>query len=95
LGRVGLHTTTNYAQAYTPTYELNCILLFHVMNLHCLRQAVEPIQPTVPWVQRALSVGVKRPRRKAPSSAEVKNAWGCTSTPLYVFIAWCLVKHKI
>jgi len=28
------------------------------------------------------------------SSAEVKNAWSYTSTPQYVFIAWCLVKHR-
>jgi hypothetical protein len=30
----------------------------------------------------------------SPSSAEVKNAWSCTSTPPYVFMAWCLVKHR-
>jgi hypothetical protein len=29
-----------------------------------------------------------------PSSAEVKNAWSCTSIPQYVFMAWCLVKHR-
>jgi hypothetical protein len=29
-----------------------------------------------------------------PSSAEVKNAWSYTFTPQYVFMAWCLVKHK-
>jgi hypothetical protein len=29
-----------------------------------------------------------------PSSAEVKYAWNYTSTPQYVFIAWCLVKHR-
>jgi hypothetical protein len=29
-----------------------------------------------------------------PSSAEVKNAWSYTSTPQYVFMAWCLVKHS-
>jgi hypothetical protein len=27
-----------------------------------------------------------------PSSAEVENAWSYTSTPQYVFMAWCLVK---
>jgi hypothetical protein len=26
-----------------------------------------------------------------PPSAEVKNAWNYTSTPTYVFMAWCLV----
>jgi hypothetical protein len=43
-------------------------------------------------------LGLKRPGREAdhspPSSAEVKNAWGYTSTPQYVFMAWCLVKHR-
>jgi hypothetical protein len=29
-----------------------------------------------------------------PSSAEVKNMWRYTSTPHYVFMAWCLVQHK-
>jgi hypothetical protein len=29
-----------------------------------------------------------------PSSAEVKNAWNYASTPQYVFILWCLAKHK-
>jgi hypothetical protein len=29
-----------------------------------------------------------------PSSAEVKNAWSYTSTPQYVSMAWCLVKHR-
>jgi hypothetical protein len=42
-------------------------------------------------------VGVKRLGREAnhtpPSSAEVKNAWSYTSTPPYVFMEWCLVKH--
>jgi hypothetical protein len=42
--------------------------------------------------------GVKRPGREAdhspPSSAEVRNAWSYTSSPQYVFMAWCLVKHR-
>jgi len=24
----------------------------------------------------------------------VKNVWSCTSTYLYVFTAWCLIKHR-
>jgi hypothetical protein len=27
------------------------------------------------------------------SSAEAKNAWRYMSTPLYIFMVWCLVKH--
>jgi hypothetical protein len=55
-------------------------------------------QPSIQWVKGTLSLGVKRPGREAdhspPSSAEFKNAWSYTSTPEYVFMAWCLVKHK-
>jgi len=29
-----------------------------------------------------------------PSSAEVKGTWTYTSTPQYVFTAWCLIKHS-
>jgi hypothetical protein len=51
-----------------------------------------------PMGTRGFSLGVKRPERKAdhspPSSAEVKNAWSYTSTPQYVFMAWCLVKQR-
>jgi hypothetical protein len=28
----------------------------------------------------------------SPSSATVKNAWSCTSTPTYVSMAWCLME---
>jgi hypothetical protein len=49
------------------------------------KPALEPTQPPIQCVEGALSLGVKRPRRKAddspPSSAEVKNAWSNTSTP--------------
>jgi hypothetical protein len=62
------------------------------------RTALGPTQPPIQWVPGALSLGVKRPVREAdhspPSSAEVKNAWSYTSTPQYVFMAWCLVKHR-
>jgi hypothetical protein len=30
-----------------------------------------------------------------PCSAEVKNAWGYTSTLPHVFMAWYLIKHRI
>jgi hypothetical protein len=48
------------------------------------RQALEPTQPPIQWVPRALSLGIKWPGREAdhslPSSAEIKNAWSYTST---------------
>jgi hypothetical protein len=44
------------------------------------------------------SPGLRRPGCEADhspqSSAEVKNVWSCTSTTPYVFMAWCLVKHR-
>jgi hypothetical protein len=49
-------------------------------------------------VLRTLSLRVKRLGCEAghspPSSAEVKNAWSCTSTPQYVFMAGSLVKPR-
>jgi hypothetical protein len=57
-----------------------------------------PTHPPIQWVQVALSLWVKRLRREAdhspPSSAAVKNGWSYTSTPQFVFMAWCLVKHR-
>jgi hypothetical protein len=62
------------------------------------RPTLRPTQPPIQWVPMALFLVVKRPGREAdtspPSSAEVKNAWSYTSTPLYVFVTWCLVKHR-
>jgi hypothetical protein len=50
------------------------------------------------WVAGTLLLGVKRPGREAdhspPSSGKVKNAWTYIFTPQYVFMAWCLVKHR-
>jgi hypothetical protein len=44
-----------------------------------------------------LPQGLNRPGREAgpspPSGAKVMNAWSYTSTPQYVFMAWCLVKN--
>jgi hypothetical protein len=61
--------------------------------------ALGPTQPPIQWAPGALSLGVRRPVREAdhspPSSVEAKNAWSCTSTlSQYVFMAWCLVKHR-
>jgi hypothetical protein len=62
------------------------------------RTALGPTQPPIQWVSGALSLGVKRSGHEAdhspPSSAEVKNSWSYTSTPQYVFMAWCLLKHR-
>jgi hypothetical protein len=46
----------------------------------------------------AASLVVKRPVHETdhspPSSAEVKNAWSCTSASQYAFLSWCPVKKK-
>jgi hypothetical protein len=48
-------------------------------------------QPSIEWVSRALSPGVKRQGREAdhspPASAEVKKIWIYTSIPPYAFMA--------
>jgi hypothetical protein len=48
------------------------------------RTSLGPIPPPIEWTPGKLSLGVKRLRRKSNSSsistAEVRNAWSCTST---------------
>jgi hypothetical protein len=62
------------------------------------RPALGPTHPPIQGIPGALFPAVKRPGREAdhspPSSAEVKNVWRYTSTPPYVFMAWCLVKQR-
>jgi hypothetical protein len=54
--------------------------------------------PTLQWVPRALSPAVNRPGCEADhsssSAAEVKNARSYNSTPAYLFLSWCLIKHR-
>jgi len=44
------------------------------------------IQSPIQWLPRVVSPGVKRPGREVdhspPSSAEFKDTWSCTSTPI-------------
>jgi hypothetical protein len=58
------------------------------------RPVQRPTQSPVQWVHKATSPAVKWPGCEADhspsSSAEVKNEWRYTSTPPYVFMAWCL-----
>jgi len=62
------------------------------------RPALGPIQPSLHWVPKALSLGLKWPGHEAdcspPACEEVKNVWSYTFTPQYIFMAWCLVKHR-
>jgi hypothetical protein len=51
--------------------------------LHCVQTGSGAHPASYPMGTRGFSLGVKRPGREAdntpPSSAEVKNAWGCIS----------------
>jgi hypothetical protein len=55
-------------------------------------------QPPIQLVAGALSLGVKRQGREAdhspPSSIEVKECLELHLHTQYVFMAWCLVKHR-
>jgi len=61
------------------------------------KPALGPTQSPTQWLRWTLTPGVKWPGCEAdhahPSGAGVKNAWSYTSTPLYVFMAWYLVKY--
>jgi hypothetical protein len=76
---------------------------------HCVQNGSEAHPDSYPMGTRVSFLGVKRPAvgsslevkragrefdHSPPSSAEVKNAWGYTSIPQYVFMAWCLVKRR-
>jgi len=70
-------------------------LLFVTMSRLILR----PTQPPIQWVLLAISSGLKQPSHEAdcspPSGAEIHHAWRYTSTPPYVFMVWCLIKHRV
>jgi hypothetical protein len=62
------------------------------------RPALRATQPPIQWVLRVLSLGIKWTGYEAdhtpPSSAKVKKEWSFSSTLPYVYMAWCVVKHK-
>jgi hypothetical protein len=62
------------------------------------RSVLKPNQSSIQWVLGVLSFGLKFPGRKPdhsfPSSAELNNVWKHTSTPLYAFMAWFLIKQR-
>jgi hypothetical protein len=72
------------------------VLEFFLFSI-AFRAALGPTQPPIQCVPEVLSPEAKRPGREAdhlpPSSAEVKNVWSYASTPPYVFMALCLIKH--
>jgi hypothetical protein len=51
--------------------------------------------PVGTWGSRtAVKLPGHEPDHSSPSSAEVKNVWLYISTPQYVFVAFCLIKHR-
>jgi hypothetical protein len=64
------------------------------------RLAMGPSQHLVLWAvgNGGLFPGNERAGHEAdhmsPSGAKVKNAWNSTSILPYVFMAWCLIKHR-
>jgi hypothetical protein len=55
-------------------------------------------QPPIQWVPGALSLEVKRPGREADHSPHLvlrsRMRGAIPPLPHYVFMAWCLVKHR-
>jgi hypothetical protein len=68
------------------------ILLFDTV----FRPALGPTQPPIQRVPGALSLGAKRPVRLTTHLHLVSRSseWSYTSTPQYVSMVWCLVKHR-
>jgi len=66
--------------------------------LHRVQTGSGAYTASYPMDTGGLSMGVKRPGRESnsspQSSAKCKNAWSYTSTFPYVFMTWCLVKHR-
>jgi hypothetical protein len=71
---------------FGPQQGRECLLLRVI-------QDKRPIQLSIQWVR-----GVKLPGLEAdhshPTTAEVKKTCIYTSTPLHVFMTWCLVTHS-
>jgi len=68
--------------------------LVRTFFLAASKQILRSIYPPHQWIPR-----IKRPGPKGdhspPSGANVTNGWSYRSTPPYVFIAWCLVEHRV
>jgi hypothetical protein len=61
---------------------------------HRIQTVLESSQHLIKWVPGPLpGFGVWRWPQTSISCVEDKNAWSCTSTLQYVFMAWGLIKH--
>jgi hypothetical protein len=66
------------------------ILLFVTMS----KLALAPIHLPIQWVPGVKQLGLEADH-SPPSSAIVENVWSYISTPSYVFMVWCVIKHRI
>jgi hypothetical protein len=68
------------------------------MFLYCTasRPALGLTQPSIQWLPGALSLGIKQLQCEVDHCHLVKGRewWSYTSTHPYVFMAWCLSKHR-
>jgi hypothetical protein len=66
--------------------------------LHHVQTGFGAHSVSIHWIWAALSLGVKRPGREVETHLHLltrsNNAWSYTSTPQYVFVAWCLFKAQ-
>jgi len=57
------------------------------------QEGLSPTQPSVKWLQRVVSSGLIRTRRKPITTLhlvqKIKNMWSCTFRRTHVFITWC------
>jgi hypothetical protein len=62
-------------------------------------QILGPIQSFINFVLWVFYPGVKQPGHEddhsPPSTAQVKKMWSYSSTPPYVFMAFCLIMRRI
>jgi hypothetical protein len=58
------------------------------------RPILGPARPSIQWTPGYLSPEIERPWVLAQSSAKINNSWRYTSTLLYVFMSWCLIKQQ-
>jgi hypothetical protein len=78
---------------------INLIKVYYLyFNDFFMKESLWPTQPSSHWVPGALTPVLKRlgcvVDLSPPSSAEDKNTWNYTSTPQFVFMAWCLIKQE-
>jgi hypothetical protein len=68
------------------------VKIFHFSSLS--RLALGSTKPPIQWAPGVLSPGLKGAVHEyyhsPPTSDEVKKMWVYTSTPPYVYMAWCL-----